>query len=94
MTQSSRTSRRAGPRVIAVLAVLLLILHQDYWFWTNKTLVLGILPMGLFWHVCISLAAALTWYLATHIAWPIHGQGREPAGSDNEVGTKSEAVEG
>jgi hypothetical protein len=46
-------------------------LHQDYWFWTNKTLVFGILPMGLFWHICISIAATLLWLLATRIAWPI-----------------------
>ena len=69
MIQAPQASRRSGPLVIAVLAVLLLILHQDYWFWSNKTLVFGILPMGLFWHICISIAATLTWYLATQIAW-------------------------
>ena len=57
--------------VIAGLVVLLLILHQDNWFWTDDTLVLGFMPIGLFWHACISLAASLTWALATKIAWPI-----------------------
>jgi hypothetical protein len=74
-------SKRSGPLVIVLLATLLLILHQDYWFWTNKTLVFGILPIGLFWHICISIAAVLTWALATRIAWPFddadHGTSRE-----------------
>ena len=70
MIQAPQASRRPGPLVIAVLAVLLLILHQDYWFWTDRKLVMGSLPIGLFWHICISIAATLTWYLATRIAWP------------------------
>jgi hypothetical protein len=71
MSQACRDFRRNGPLVIAVLTTLLLILHQDYWFWTNKTLVFGILPIGLFWHIGISLAATMLWYLATRIAWPL-----------------------
>lgn len=80
MIQAPQASRRSGPLVIAVLAVLLLILQQDYWFWSNKTLVLGFLPMGLFWHICISIAATLTWYLATQIAWPRETQGKNGIG--------------
>ncbi len=68
--------KRSGPLVIAALALLLLILHQDYWLWNNKTLVLGILPIGLFWHICISLAATFLWYVATQIAWPLRDDGR------------------
>ena len=34
------------------------------------TLVLGFVPMGLFYHACISIAASATWWLATKIAWP------------------------
>lgn len=81
MTQASPKSTRSGPLVIAVLATLLLILHQDYWFWTNRTLVFGILPIGLFWHICISLAAVLTWALATRIAWPFDSSDRPTAGT-------------
>lgn len=57
--------------IIAGLVVLLLILHQDNWFWTDDTLVFGFMPIGLFWHACISIGASLTWALATKIAWPI-----------------------
>lgn len=60
-----------GPLIITGLVVLLLILHQDNWFWDDDTLLMGFLPIGLFWHACISIAATLTWFLATKIAWPI-----------------------
>ncbi len=52
------------------MVVLLVILHQDNWFWESDTLLLGFMPIGLFWHACISLAATATWALATKIAWP------------------------
>jgi len=60
-----------GTRVVVVLVVLLLVLHQDTWFWDDGRLVLGILPIGLFWHVLISIGATLTWALATKVAWPL-----------------------
>ncbi len=71
MTQPMKTSKPAGPLIIAGLVLLLLILHQDNWFWTDATLVFGFIPIALFWHACISLAAVGTWFLATCIAWPL-----------------------
>jgi hypothetical protein len=56
--------------VVWGLVVLLIILHQDNWFWTDSTLVLGFLPVTLLYHMCISLAAAVTWLLAVRFAWP------------------------
>ena len=56
--------------VIAVLA--LLVLHQDFWFWRDATLVFGVLPVGLFYHACYTLAAALMMWLLTRYAWPAH----------------------
>ena len=52
------------------LVVLLIILHQDVWLWDNDTLVAGFLPVTLLYHACLSLAAGMTWYLATKFAWP------------------------
>lgn len=66
---SARSS--TGPWIIVALVVLLLVLHQDNWFWLDKRLVFGFIPIGLFWHACISIGASLTWFLATKIAWPI-----------------------
>jgi hypothetical protein len=71
MSNSQSGANKSGPLIIAGLVLLLLILHQDNWFWTDGTLVFGFLPIGLFWHACISIAAALTWCLATKIAWPV-----------------------
>ena len=64
------TSPSRGAWIIAALVVALLILHQDNWFWTDDTLVFGFMPIGLFYHACISIAASATWLLATKLAWP------------------------
>ncbi|WP_145262737.1 DUF3311 domain-containing protein [Calycomorphotria hydatis] len=56
--------------VVWGLVLLLIILHQDVWFWNDATLVLGFIPVGLFYHACISVAAGFTWFLATKFAWP------------------------
>ena len=64
----------SGPKVIIALVILLLILHQDNWFWTSDTLLFGFMPIGLFWHACISIGATCTWFLATKIAWPFDDQ--------------------
>ena len=61
-------------RALLVLAVVALyVLHQDVWFWrTARPLVFGFVPIGLFYHACFSVAAALLmWLLVTH-AWPGH----------------------
>lgn len=59
-----------GSVIVAILVILLIVLHQDNWFWTDDSLVFGILPITLFYHICISLSAACVWLLATKIAWP------------------------
>lgn len=58
-------------KVVWGLVLLLAILHQDLWFWEDSTLVGGIVPIGLFFHACLSVAAGLVWWLATIYAWPI-----------------------
>ena len=63
-------SKSTGKWIIVSLVVLLVILHQDNWNWENDTLVFGFIPIGLFYHACISVAASATWWLATKIAWP------------------------
>ncbi|QDT01152.1 DUF3311 domain-containing protein [Adhaeretor mobilis] len=57
-------------RFIWPLVILLLILHQDNWFWDDGTLVFGFIPVGLFYHACISVAAATTWFLVVLFCWP------------------------
>lgn len=57
--------------VIALLVVALIVLYQDTWFWESDYLVFGFMPIGLFYHAMLSIAASLVWLLATWIAWPI-----------------------
>lgn len=49
---------------------LLFVLHQDFWWWSDDTLVLGFMPVGLAWHAGYSIAAALLWLAALKFAWP------------------------
>lgn len=55
---------------IWLFVLLLLIIHQDFWNWDNGTLVFGFMPIGLFYHACISTAASVVWFLACQFAWP------------------------
>lgn len=52
------------------LIILLVVLHQDFWFWDSDYLVFGFLPIGLAYHVGISIAAAVVWGLAIKYCWP------------------------
>jgi hypothetical protein len=57
----------------AILAFVLYVLHQDFWFWrTAHPVVFGVFPIGLFYHVVYMLASAgLLWWLVAR-AWPSH----------------------
>lgn len=57
--------------IVWILLLLLIVLHQDFWFWTDDTLVAGFMPIGLAYHVGLSLAASVVWWLATRYAWPV-----------------------
>ena len=64
------------------LVLLLAILHHDLWFWEDSTLVAGIMPIGLCYHACLSLAAAVVWYLATKFVWPFDDADESNTGGD------------
>lgn len=49
---------------------LLVILHHDFWFWNDPTLVAGWFPIGLLYHVGLSLVAASFWLFVVKCAWP------------------------
>jgi hypothetical protein len=58
---------------LALLVLLLYILHQDFWNWTTAyPLIGGFLPIGLFYHACYSLAAALLMSILVRYEWPAH----------------------
>ena len=52
------------------MVLVLIVLHQDNWLWTDDRLMFGFLPIGLFYQICISLAAAGVWWCATIFFWP------------------------
>jgi hypothetical protein len=56
--------------LLTTIVVVVLVLHQDFWLWTNKTLVFGFLPIGLAYHALYALIAAFTMWLLVRFAWP------------------------
>ena len=61
-----------GRSLVWFLVLALFVLHQDLWWWDSRTLVLGFMPVGLFYHATFSVAASLVWALANKLAWPEH----------------------
>ena len=62
----------------AAAVALLYLLHQDLWFWREaRPLVLGFLPIGLFYHAAFTLVAALVMWLLVKAAWPAHLEDEE-----------------
>ena len=66
----SNPSLKKGRLIISGLVLLLIILHQDNWNWENSNLMFGVIPVTLFYQICISVGAAAVWFLAIKIAWP------------------------
>ena len=52
------------------VVLALAILHHDFWLWDDRRLVFGWLPVGLGYHVLLSLAAGAAWALVCRCAWP------------------------
>lgn len=57
-------------KIVWPLLALLVILHHDFWFWNDPTLVAGWFPIGLLYHVGLSLVAAAFWLCVVKCAWP------------------------
>jgi len=71
-------SRPTGPRTgsgrrwIWAGFVVLFVAHHDFWWWDDRMLVWGGVPIGLAYHAGFSVAAGLLWALASRYAWPTH----------------------
>lgn len=68
MSESARSTARW---FIWIGAFALFVLHQDFWFWDDRTIVLGFLPIGLAYHAGFSIAAGLLWWSAVVWMWPV-----------------------
>jgi hypothetical protein len=55
--------------LIFLMAVVLLVLHQDFWLWGNDSLFLGFMPAGLAYHSAYSIACAILGAIAIRFAW-------------------------
>ena len=57
-------------KTIFVAAIVLGLLHQDFWFWGDSRLYMGFLSPGLAYHILYTVAASLFWAAAVYFAWP------------------------
>lgn len=55
--------------------VLLLVLHQDFWWKDDPTLVFGFLPVSLAYQIVWTLLVALAWFLVAKYCWPAASPG-------------------
>ena len=59
--------------IVYALAVVLFILHQDFWnFDKVEPRLFEILPIGLSYHAAYSCACAVLMFLLVVFAWPKH----------------------
>lgn len=50
--------------------IALALLHHDFWYWDDRSLLFGWLPVGLGYHLLLTLAAGGAWALVVRFAWP------------------------
>jgi Protein of unknown function (DUF3311) len=64
--------------LLTLMVLLVYLLHQDLWYWHDRTLVLGFLPIGLAYHAAYSILAAIMMAVLVRYAWPGHLEDAEP----------------
>jgi hypothetical protein len=58
---------------LTLLIAILLVAHEDIWFWRSATpLLFGFLPVGLAYHALYTLAASALMVLVCRWVWPAH----------------------
>jgi hypothetical protein len=76
---------------LALFVIIVALLHQDIWFWTDKTLVFGLIPIGMVYHIGYGLLASLTMAILVRYAWP-HELEKALHVTDEEVMAMKEAT--
>lgn len=59
-------------RLLYLAIVVMYLLHQDFWFWDDATLVFGVVPVGFLYHIVYCFAASALLFALTRLAWPSH----------------------
>ena len=57
-------------KIVACLFLIMLVLHQDFWWWSNDSLILGFMPVGLAFHALFSIMCAVLGWFAIMTIWP------------------------
>lgn len=58
---------------LVIAVAVLYLLHQDFWFWHQaQPVILGLLPIGLFYHICYTLVVVVLMMVLVVYAWPKH----------------------
>jgi hypothetical protein len=65
--------------IAASIVIALVLLHQDFWLWTDHTLVFGFLPVGLAYHIAYCFAASAAMWFLVRYTWPRDLTDPEPA---------------
>jgi hypothetical protein len=70
----ARSRTPCSPMTIALLTIVaigVIVLRHDYWNWdTPYPLLLGFLPVGLWWQGLVSVLACAMMWLMVRFAWP------------------------
>ena len=82
--------------LLLIIVGALYVLHQDFWFWrAARPLVLGFIPIGLFYHACYAVATAAVMVLLVRQAWPSHlEEGGDEGGGDEATGRGGDGARG
>lgn len=56
-------------RFVLWLVFVLVIAHHDFWFWNSPDRYLG-MPVGLVYHMGLSIITAAVWAFVCIVAWP------------------------
>ena len=63
-------SQTVPMRTFWLFFLVLFFLHQDFWNWSDESLVGLGMPIGLFYHALFSLACSALGFWAVTRAWP------------------------
>lgn len=78
--------------LLGLLVLLLIVLRNDGWNWhASRPLLLGVIPVGLWWQMMVSLLAAAMMACMVRFAWPGHLEHVEP---ESPGGSAAEAATG
>ena len=71
-------------KILYIMVLCMIVLHQDFWNWDNDALVFGFMPVGLAYHAGYSIVAACLWGFAIKFVWPHDIEAWADEGSEDQ----------